>query len=761
MGNTNTSINTGVKKQIQNESRPLYSLVNLGGTGELVTLMQDALSTNDYSKLDDAILTKVKPYLYRGGKGKMILKSKLVEGRRDERTRIYEKLATHDPREEEDEEILEYFSRPRGLIVSSQAQKSYGQTMKLPLTPGSNLAMRRQESIFAKDSSMLKKFYRGDSQTQVRQKQQEDNDLYRFCCWDIDKRGTVGETIFHLCCLNGSTTHVNLAKRLVEHFPNLAMDIYIKDEYYGENPLHMAIVNENPALLKKLLECKAGLHDRACGNFFCADDQKAYRNDYIDSEAIQVPLQTNYRGFVYFGEYPLSFAASLGLQECVRLLVAHGAELDRQDMNGNTALHMSVIYNRKDMFDLLHDLGGSLTIRNRLGMTPLSLAAHMGKLEIYRHIIDTTRRIQWNYGSVTCATYPLKSIDTCDINGEIDSTSVLYKIVHGSDPNHLKMYDGMVIDLLEQKWNAYIKFSNDPHRTNVTFVQNGTNLTTTKVNECYLLQAVDSTDYARIVLECITLLFAVSAVFYVLILMCMQSTRLFFRTLIFAPSRTMFLIGCILVILSVPGRFTCSAAYEDVMITLAVLFTVPHFLFFCRGFKVFGPFVSMIYKIVSRDILRFMIIYLIFLIGFSQSLYICFRSVPPPNSFWHPLNALVSMFAISLHEFQDFYEEFEKSQHQLAAKAVFLFNMVFTAILLTNLLIAMMARTYISVQVLDREWLRQWSQVVLVMELTVSRKSRLKEQQIYSIPASENPKDGRLFFVRWRKTVDEQKRENM
>lgn len=50
---------------------------------------------------------------------------------------------------------------------------------------------------------------------------------------------------------------------------------------------------------------------------------------------------------VYFGEYPLSFAACLGQEECVRLLVAKGANPNYQDSNGNTVMHMLVIHDRK------------------------------------------------------------------------------------------------------------------------------------------------------------------------------------------------------------------------------------------------------------------------------------------------------------------------------------------------------------------------------------------------------------------------------
>jgi len=70
------------------------------------------------------------------------------------------------------------------------------------------------------------------------------------------------------------------------------------------------------------------------------------RVDNITKECPEVSIATNYDGYCYFGEYPLSFAAVLQQEESVRLLVAKGANTNCQDSNGNTALHMCVIYNR-------------------------------------------------------------------------------------------------------------------------------------------------------------------------------------------------------------------------------------------------------------------------------------------------------------------------------------------------------------------------------------------------------------------------------
>lgn len=56
---------------------------------------------------------------------------------------------------------------------------------------------------------------------------------YREVCWDLKKRGAVGESIFHLCLLNATSLHADLAKRLLKFYPKLINDIYMSDEYYG------------------------------------------------------------------------------------------------------------------------------------------------------------------------------------------------------------------------------------------------------------------------------------------------------------------------------------------------------------------------------------------------------------------------------------------------------------------------------------------------------------------------------------------------
>jgi len=64
----------------------------------------------------------------------------------------------------------------------------------------------------------------------------------------------------------------------------------------GENVLHMAIVNEDPMMVKFLLDRGADVHQRCCGKFFTPHDQQSSRRESDQHEWFDVPLNTNYKG---------------------------------------------------------------------------------------------------------------------------------------------------------------------------------------------------------------------------------------------------------------------------------------------------------------------------------------------------------------------------------------------------------------------------------------------------------------------------------
>lgn len=53
-------------------------------------------------------------------------------------------------------------------------------------------------------------------------------------CWDLNKRGGVGENPLHLLFLMDSAEHTETAKIVLNMYPKLALDIYEADEYFGK-----------------------------------------------------------------------------------------------------------------------------------------------------------------------------------------------------------------------------------------------------------------------------------------------------------------------------------------------------------------------------------------------------------------------------------------------------------------------------------------------------------------------------------------------
>lgn len=156
----------------------------------------------------------------------------------------------------------------------------------------------------------------------------------------------------------------------------------------------------------------------------------------------------------------------------------------------------------------------------------------------------------------------------------------------------------------------------------------------------------------------------------------------------------------------------------------------------------------MIYRMVMGDLLRFVSIYLVFVLGFSQAYYIIFLTFTnddedESNPMSSPMESMVAMFLMSLTNFGDYYSVMISTDHSIEAKILFVLFMVIVAVLLVNMLIAMMGNTYQKIAETRNEWQRQWARIVLVVERGVSPQERLLNFNAYSQPMS----DGRPALV--------------
>ena len=54
-----------------------------------------------------------------------------------------------------------------------------------------------------------------------------------YACWDLNKRGAVGETPLHLCLLQDTPVLNEISKVLIKLYPKQVLDYYEGEEYYG------------------------------------------------------------------------------------------------------------------------------------------------------------------------------------------------------------------------------------------------------------------------------------------------------------------------------------------------------------------------------------------------------------------------------------------------------------------------------------------------------------------------------------------------
>ena len=96
---------------------------------------------------------------------------------------------------------------------------------------------------------------------------------------------------------------------------------------------------------------------------------------------------------------------------------------------------------------------------------------------------------------------------------------------------------------------------------------------------------------------------------------------------------------------------------------------------------------------VMGDLIRFVSIYLVFVMGFAQSYFIIFLSFDNPatpegiddsetNPVPSAMESIVAMFLMSLTNFGDYYGAMERTNHEMEGKILFVIFMVIVAVLL-------------------------------------------------------------------------------
>lgn len=149
-------------------------------------------------------------------------------------------------------------------------------------------------------------------------------------------------------------------------------------------------------------------------------------------------------------------------------------------------------------------------------------------------------------------------------------------------------------------------------------------------------------------------------------------------------------------------------------------------LFFLLGFRLTGPFVVMIYKMLISDVLRFCIIFAIFLLGFSHAFFVLFEA----QGVLGLMACLKMCFTILLGELE--FADANVGAFPAFSIALLLVYVVLVSIMLLNLLIAMMGETYANInEDADGQWQLERARIIFAIESKMTLAQRNDPENKY------------------------------
>jgi len=254
----------------------------------------------------------------------------------------------------------------------------------------------------------------------------------------------------------GAAGHDELARTFHNVMPKRHHTVVLENDtglFTGETLMHIALGMEDATVVEWLMHYGARLDAKAAGLFF-QPRKIPILPDHHGKLFWQDKVEDNTRAGCYYGEFPLSFATSIGNVKIANMFISHAttvievhddqgapfiawldgqvsnlvqrseefqeryspmrtgqlnkeqrrqqrlsAFINQQDSHGNTALHMAVAFSRHDMIEYLIERSAtpSLSLMNHEHRTPLTLS--LRKPDTFNLLLKVAfREMVWRFG---------------------------------------------------------------------------------------------------------------------------------------------------------------------------------------------------------------------------------------------------------------------------------------------------------------------------------------------------------------------------
>ncbi|KAM4589284.1 transient receptor potential cation channel subfamily V member 1-like isoform 1-T1 [Fundulus diaphanus] len=578
---------------------------------------------------------------------------------------------------------------------------------------------------------------------------------------------------------------IDIAEKTMD-LDNLINAAYTDPCYKGQTALHVAIERRSFDYVKLLVQKGADVQATANGTFF----------------------QPNAGLGFYFGELPLSLAACTNQPEMVSFLMENQyrrADPTERDSQGNTVLHILVViaddntentevvasmYDRILVQHYKLSKGGRVqleSIENNEGLTPLKLAAKLGKIGLFSHMLNrefmdeemrplSRKFTEWVYGPVHSSLYDMSSMDTDENN------SVLEIIIFGSEiPNRPEMLQIEPLrSLLQDKWK---RFASKFFLMNFSFYLMYLAIFTTvafyrKDGQPPFPVENIPVDHFRCLGEIISILGAARFLYKTISIFRRNPPNI--RALFTDGfSEILFFLQAILLLMCAVLYFCGRREYVGLLV-LSLALAWMNVLYYTRGSRQLGIYNVMMQRIILGDLLHFLCVYIVLLFGFSAAICTLIddsadantkqsnATVPRGRSFdvetfkcKKPNYDDIRFTTLELLKFTIGMGDLEFTDH-VQYKEVFyillICYIVLTYILMLNMLIALMGST---VQRISEQsetiWNLQRAFTILDMERTLPRwlRAKLHSRALEMVCFRNDQDKARRFFrvteMKWKK----------
>ena len=560
------------------------------------------------------------------------------------------------------------------------------------------------------------------------------DEVLRLCDEDIgvlNKRDPEGAAPIHIAFLYQKN---EVGKALVTRYPECALHQYDRrlcnppaapGPYAGENILHIAIVHRDFELVEWLLDREPRLLEaEAIGSFF-------------------EPGQGT-----YFGGYPLLFAVASNQFDVVEVIlnlklppIADDEKAERlermksiwlADKYGNTALHLCVVHELEEMYQFclqkaeekVHQRAACESKQplkdqpNAEQLTPLALAAAMGKTSMFNFILEQSIYPAWVYGPVTAKMMPLVGLEQPIVNDDgkvTDAKTALECLISGHSrvtkclplDSHgqidADVYAGrleivmleQVKQLIDKKWQFFGRPEFRRKLRNFLVLQITWTVASVIPNEGQVGKIISIA--LEVVVGLLVLWKLKSEIQEILVKGIEYFAELrrasAFDNACSLPFNLLYVTGFILRRLSELTEFEGLIPWEDACFGCAALVGWMTMFFFLLGMRTTGPFVIMIREMISNDMYRFGTVYISVLMGFTMSMYMVLgREYNDIRAFFMHMDEFILLGTAG--ELPASMDDWQGKTNEWYAHALLIAYILFVVVLLLNLLIAMMGSTY-------------------------------------------------------------------